>query len=241
MMKPPLVYIILGLEGSGRRDLCAQLAREAFDPNYSCVTLVQANEPEAGGALLAKLAEVEQYEHIEQIELPDSEVVLLVAPGQMSPADSIEAFYQLLKRYRLSPASIIAVYHCALLATHPKPLEPWYQACAHFADKILLGRREGVPQRAMSSITQQLDQAHYPAIVQLVKKGRVEQPELTVDDQPRRLSQLFDAADAIDALDLDETTLPDGPIELGGLHDPYLERHPSGERVLRIPEVSGLF
>ena len=250
----PLVYLILGAAGSGRREIVADLidgglaagsAGQPFDlaqSRQSALALLPANE-QAGEAdarlgLLARWAWIDG--RIESPDLAGATHVFLFTDGRRNPVDQVEAFQAWLAASGGELARILCVIHCGLVAQH-KELLAWYDACVHFADVVLLNRREGVPNKWMSDFQARYAAQFLPCLFELVKAGRVENPALILEPQARRMSHVFDeepnwevtSADGEEEDEADEEEITAQPEE-----DPYLQRRAGGRRVKEIPDVA---
>ncbi len=238
----PLVYLILGAAGSGRREIVADLIEGGLGPGERALVLLPADEPP--GPADARLGTVARWSWtdgtIESPLLAGATHVFLVVDGRRNPVDQIEAVPPWLVANGGALARIVCVIDCALAERH-RPLRAWFDACVHFADVVLLNKRAGLPNKWLSDF-----QAHYaaqflPSLFEPVKAGRVRNPALILEPQARRLSHFFDeetdwevtgdAEDAGGGEGEEEVTVE--PIE-----DPYLQRRPGGRRVKEIPDVA---
>ncbi len=238
----PLVYLILGAAGSGRREIVADLIEGGLGAGDRPLVLLPAEEPPAAAdARLGPVARWSWTDHrIDSPALGGATHVFLVVDGRRNPVDQVEAFLPWLAASGGALARIVCVIDCALAERHP-PLRAWFDACVHFADVVLLARRAGLPNKWLSDF-----QAHYaaqflPSLFEPVKAGRVRNPALILEPQARRLSHFFDeetdweitgsSEDAGDVEGEEEVTVT--PVE-----DPYLQRRPGGRRVKEIPDVA---
>jgi hypothetical protein len=250
----PLVYLILGAAGSGRREIVADLidgglaagsAGQPFDlaqSRQSALTLLPAGEQ--AGAADARLGSLARWAwndgRIESPDLAGATHVFLFTDGRRNPVDQVEAFQAWLAASGGELARILCVIHCGLVTRH-KELLAWYDACVHFADVVLLNRREGVPNKWMSDFQGRYAAQFLPCLFELVKAGRVENPALILEPQARRMSHVFDeepnwevtSADGEEEDEADEEEITAQPEE-----DPYLQRRAGGRRVKEIPDVA---
>ena len=250
----PLVYLILGAAGSGRREIVADLidgglaagsAGQPFDlaqSRQSALALLPAGEQ--AGAADARLGSLARWAwtdgRIESPDLAGATHVFLFTDGRRNPVDQVEAFQAWLAASGGELARILCVIHCGLVAQH-KELLAWYDACVHFADVVLLNRREGVPNKWMSDFQARYAAQFLPCLFELVKAGRVENPALILEPQARRMSHVFDeepnwevtSADGEEEDEADEEEITAQPEE-----DPYLQRRAGGRRVKEIPDVA---
>jgi len=236
----PLVYLILGAAGSGRREVVADLIEGGLGAEDRALVIPAAGE--APAAADAKLSIPGRWRREgERMEAPSIEGathVFVIADGRANPIDQIEAFRGWVGMSGGELARIICVIDCGLAAKHP-PLRAWFDACVHFADVVLLNRREGIENKWMSDF-----QAHYtaqflPCLFELVKAGHVRNPALILEPQPRRLSHVFDEEqDWVVTGDDEEEAEGDEEIEAHPEEDPYLVRRPGGRRVKEIPDIA---
>ena len=250
----PLVYLILGAAGSGRREIVADLiagglaagsAGQPFDlaqSRQSALTLLPAGEQ--AGAADARLGSLARWAwndgRIESPDLAGATHVFLFTDGRRNPVDQVEAFQAWLAASGGELARILCVIHCGLVARH-KELLAWYDACVHFADVVLLNRREGVPNKWMSDFQGRYAAQFLPCLFELVKAGRVENPALILEPQARRMSHVFDEEPnwEVTSADGDEEDEADGEeITAQPEEDPYLQRRAGGRRVKEIPDVA---
>jgi hypothetical protein len=243
----PLVYLILGAAGSGRREILADLAADGLSPDERAAVLLPAAEPAApedarlpglgrwrweGGAIIA--------------DLPmDCERVFLVLDGRQNPIDQVEAFKAWLDARGQTLARSICIVSCQLAERHPALLA-WFEACVHFSDVVLLSRREGVENRWVSGFQAHFKDQFYPCLFELVREGRVRNPALVLEPQARRMSQAFEEeqdwifhnaeGEEIDEEDITEDE--EEEIEATQAVDPYFERRLGGRRVKEIPDIA---
>ncbi len=250
----PVVYLVLGAPGSGRREIVADLIDGGLDAAEIPVVFVAAGEADADAAV--SRAQVVNWEWQDGADRPiavdwpaEGRTGFFIVEGLRNPVDQIEAFKPWLVAQGVELARVICVYHCALVAEHER-LRVWYDACVHFADIVLLNHREGVENKWISDLRTRFHKACLPCLVEMVKKGRVANPALVLDQQVRRFSHWFDDDDNAWAglIDADtEIVIEDEPgqAEPGDKddldldeEDPYLARHPSGRRVKDIPDMA---
>lgn len=250
----PLVYVILGASGSGRREVLADLIGDGLDPDESAVVLLA--EGEAADPRDAKLGRVVRWRWLGEggISVPEDALagathVFFMTDGRANPVDQIEAFKPWLDASGGELARIITVVNCQLAEKH-RALVPWFEACIHFSDAVLLARREGVANKWISDFQAIFKKKFYPCLFEFVKDGRVKNPPLLLEPQARRMSHLFDEpewlVDGVDAEepvemgegDEDEGVVLEEEVEVTQAVDPYLERRAGGRRAIELPEVA---
>jgi len=141
-------------------------------------------------------------------------------------------------------ARVLAVVNCQLAEKNP-PLLAWYEACVHFADVVLLNKREGVANKWFSDFQAHFKKLFLPCLFELVKGGRVKNPALVLVPEARRMSHFLDAeqdwifTDAEgEVIDEEEEAEGDEEIEATPEEDPYFVRDAAGRRVKKIPDIA---
>lgn len=240
----PLVYLILGAAGSGRREVLCDLIENGLDENERPAVLLSANEAsDAADAALPAVARWSAEGDVsESAALAEATHVFFVADGRGNPADQVEAFQAWLQTSGGELARVLCVVNCQLAEQNP-PLLAWYDACVHFADVVLLNRREGVANKWMSDFQNRYREQFYPALFELVKGGRVKNPALILEPEARRITHVFDEQEWIatdeTGEEIDEAEQEDGEeVELELKEDPYLERRQGGRRVRELPDIA---
>ena len=233
------LYLLLGLPDSGRREILMDFASEC-----SCSILLPDAEPAHPlDAQLSNLASIcswrwENDSLIMGVEFPDDiEAIFLIADANLDPADQIEATKGFLELHGLTLGRIITVVHCGLAEANPE-LFSWHQGCIHFSDVVLLNRREEVSQKWMREFLDGFRQKRFPCFFEFVKKGRVDNPPHVLDPTPRRLSLFFDRGE--DQFVSDEEVEDDSIDSDDPDEDPYLAKHPSGQRRKPLPDVRSI-
>lgn len=246
MAEKPLVYLILGAAGSGRREVVAKLIADGFDgPAGLAVLLAESEAPDAFDAQLPALARWKATDDIITAEWPgEAGTVFFITDGRRNPVEQIEAFKTWLEARGAELARVYTVVNCQLAEKHPALLA-WYEACVHFSDVVLLNRRDGVANKWLSDFRTHFEKQFVPCLFELVKAGQVKNPALVLDEQARRLSHLFDAeqdwifTDAEgEVIDEEEESEGEEEIEATPEEDIYLVRDAAGRRVKRIPEIA---
>ena len=239
----PMVYFILGLPGSGRAEVVGHLIEDGL-PEGTAVTVYHALGDEPPAALADRPGTtLRPYAWLDgkmnrtgtPVAADESETVFIFADGWASPIDQLEALPSWLTERGWKLTRIILVVHCALAAAHPEVAE-WHAACGHFADCLLLNRREGLPNAWVQEFRRKFTEECHPGLFAFVKNGRVDNALLILFPEPRRLSLVFDELDPMD--DLDEDDLPEDLTTLENKPDPYFERSPSGQRRKPVPDVT---
>lgn len=249
MSEKPLVYVILGAAGSGRREVLADLASEFIeDGSPSCVLLSETEKPDPFDDKLGGVTRWtwDPQGFIVAVLPAGAETIFFVTDGRMNPVDQMEALKPWIDGQGAELGRILLVVDCKLAESHP-PLIAWYEACVHFADVVLLGKREGIPNKWISDFQARFADLHYPCLFEFIKGGRVKNPALILSPVPRRMSHVFeDEQDwiIIDDVEEDEDEeLVEGAeteeeIEIAPAEDPYFARRMGGRRVKEIPDIA---
>jgi hypothetical protein len=246
-MPSPLIYLILGAAGSGRREILADLIDGGLgEGDHAAVLLAEAEAPDPADAKLTSVSRwrMTPDEIIEAPLPPEATHVFFVVDGRQGPMDQIEAFKLWLDAQGHELARILCIVNCQLAEKNP-PLLAWFEACVHFADIVLLSRREGVDNKWLTGFLAHFHDKFYPCLFELVKGGRVKNPRLILEPQARRMSHVFDEeqdwiftnAEGEEIDEQEETDDEDG-VEVTPEEDPYLALDASGRRSKRIPDIA---
>ena len=189
----PLVYVILGAAGSGRREVLADLIAGGLSEGERAAVLLSTGENASGHD--AKLTDVTRWAWrdgvIDAARTEGAPHIFFVTDGRLNPVDQIEQLSVWIAAVGGELGRIITVVNCRLAEQHAALL-PWYEACIHFSDIALLHQREGVANKWMSEFQTHFKKLYYPCLFEVVKAGRVKNPLVVLDPQARRMSHLFD-------------------------------------------------
>jgi len=242
----PLVYLVLGPTGSGRREVLADLIEGGLAEGERAFVLLPQAEP--AGPEDARLPNAGRWKALESgiaAEFP-AEIthVFVVSDGRRNPVEQLEAFKLWIDANGAELGRILCVVNCRLAEMNP-PLQAWFDACLHFSDVALLNRREGVANKWFSDYVARCERLFHPCLFEIVKAGRVKNPALVLDPQARRVSHAFDAeqdwlvtdgeGDEIDEQDEAEN---EDEVEIAPEEDPYLIRDATGRHAKRIPDIA---
>jgi hypothetical protein len=242
----PLVYLILGAPGSGRRQILVDLIEGGLDTADRPAVMLE--EGDSADEFEAKLPNVSRWHWQDNAisgALPDDAThVFFVTSGRVSPVDQVEAFGPWLDAQGGELARSLCIVNCQLAEKHP-PLLAWYEACVHFADVVLLNRREGVENKWVSNFLTHFKKLFYPCIFETVKAGRVKNPALILEPEARRMTHFFDEEqDWIvtnaegEVVDEEDETTEDEELEAKPEEDPYFQRRSEGGRRLKeVPDI----
>ena len=238
MPVPPKVYIVFGITGSERRANLCDLIENGLTENTPALYFKPVGEPE--DHFDSTLSTMEHLQTVEwelqeckvkhaRIEAP-AEAIFFLTPGNADPADAAEAIKAWSDNNACQIARCVTLIHCHFLQANPAAL-PWFEACIHFSDFVLLARRENTSPKWIKDFQNQFIKAHNPSRFELVKKGRSPNPKELLIPEARRLSLFFDELISIEE-DEFEDALPDDRKP-----DKYIERLESGRRAYPIPDI----
>jgi hypothetical protein len=238
----PLVYLILGSAGSGRRQVLSDLIEGGLgEADRPAVLLSSTEWPDP---VDAKLPNASRWtlapENQVEAEMPANAThVFIVFDGRLNPVDQIEGFKAWLGDRATEVARVLCVVNCQLLEKTPK-LFAWYEACIHFTDIVLLNNRDGVPNKWIGDFKGKFEHKFYPCLFEFVKEGSVKNPALVLAPVARRMSHVFDEQEWIaeDEEDDEEEQEEGEEVEMKAAEDPYLERRNGGRRVHEIPNIA---
>lgn len=244
----PLVYLVLGASGSGRRQIIADLIDAGLEPtDRAAVILADDEAPDEFDSKLPQVSRWSWVENTVQATMPaDATHVFFVAGGRRSQVDQTEAFKAWLDGHGAQLARAFCVVNCQLAEKNP-PLLAWYEACVHFADVVLLNRREGVENKWLSDFLAHFNKQYYPCVFEIVKAGRVKNPALVLEPEARRMTHVFDEeqdwiitneeGEEVDeeSDDIDESD----ELQAKPEEDPYFARRSEGgRRVKELPDIT---
>ncbi len=255
-IQKPLLYILLGATGSGRRELLADWLEETADQANETLVLLAAEEPASPHDV--KLGRVSRWQWMDREivpfgaeTVPAMKRIFWLADGRGNPVDQLEVLKAWIKASGLELARIYCVVNCQLAEKHPALLQ-WYDACVHFSDVTLLAKREGVANKWMSDFKGRYENQHIPCLFELVKQGRVKNPAMILHPEARRMSQYFDE-NAWDDIDLEGVEIgvddEEEPLDEAALKeaeedgegpppkDIYFELRAGGRRVIELPDI----
>lgn len=245
----PLVYLILGATGSGRREIVADLIEGGLAAEDRAAVLLPAGEAEnPHDASLPGVARWVWKDGTIAATLPaGANRVFFITDGARSAVDQIEVFKPWLDAQGGELARVLCVIHIQLAARHPALLA-WFEACIHFSDVVFLNQREGVGNKWLSGFLGHFKKQFVPCLFEPVKAGHVTNPALILEPQARRLSQVFDEeqdwvftnADGEEVDELEEDGEEDEEIEAKPAEDPYFARRHGGRRVKELPDIAAI-
>lgn len=253
------LYVILGVANSGRREIVANLLRETLEPDERACVYLSINEPESDGDdILAKqkVLEVAEYSSVAEIVSDDGpshgafNAVVIILDGTREPTGALESLSELLREGdSLELARILGVVHCRMANMLPEA-KTYFDGVVHFSDVVLLNCREGVSNKWMDDYQKAFERERIPSLFEMVKRGRVNQPQAILFPEARRLTHIFDddsdlAGDADEEwgeVEYDHDGVDGVPIEEAPESgaDPYLDAHDDGRRKKPLPDPKAL-
>jgi hypothetical protein len=245
----PLVYLILGAAGSGRREIVADLIEGGLAPADRAAVML--SDAENASASDARLPQVARWTWTDEGTIAgalpaDATHVFFFLHGRRNPVDQLEVLRAWVEAQGGQVARVISIVDVQLAAKNP-PLLAWFEACIHFSDVVLLNKREGVENKWISDFQTHFKKQFFPCLFEFVKEGRVKNPALVLEPQARRVSQVFDEeqdwiftnAEGEEIDEQEETgDDEDDEIEAKPAEDPYFERRNGGRRVKEIPDIA---
>ena len=239
----PLVYLIFGIPNSGRREVIFDLIEGGIPETEQVIYL----RPE-GEAACAYDEQIESLDNVSVVgwKLNDSIVthdkisvapkkILFLAPGLSDPSDCAEGLKTWSDHNNCQIARLITVTNCHFLSLNPGA-KPWFDACIHFSDVVLLNRREEAGNKWVKGFETAYKKACIPARFVMVKKGRVSNPAEVLYPETRRVSLYFDELLPIEDDECQDEQRPDDTKV-----DAYIERLESGHRSKPILEIAKFF
>lgn len=240
--QPPLVYLIYGITGSGRREVLFDLIDGGLEGKEQ--VLYFRPEGEAASPFDEQLEAIDTVSIVDW-KLSDAKVthgeisaapekIIFLAPGNSDPADAAEAVKTWTELNNCQMARVITVVHCAFLSEN-SAAQAWFDACIHFSDIVLLNRREDVNNKWVRAFEIGYQKQFSPARFIMVKKGRVANPLEVLEPEARRLSLYFDELIPIEDDEFEDDEQPEDTKP-----DKYIERLESGQRAYRVPDIQKL-
>lgn len=239
MNDSPLVYVVFGISGSGRRAITFDLIQGGLDKDSKVLYFRPEDEAtspddaffeEAGNVTVTKWQLEGARAVHEKIEAsPDT--VFFLAPGNSDPADVAEAVQSWSARNHCTIARLLTVVDCGFLKQKPEA-RAWFDACIHFSDIVLLNRREAADNKWIRQFEEEYTKSHCPSRFLPIKKNRATNPAEVLFPEARRTSLYFDELIPIEEDEFEE----DAPEDLKP--DRYIERLESGQRAYPIPSIA---
>lgn len=240
-MSKPVVYLFLGCKGSDQFRVLADLIefgteKEEVSALYHAVG--DAEDVSSDFKVKHREAKVAAYEIVDgRLDLSvaeGAELVFITADGEADPTNLVEAFHAWLPESGCELGRVVTVLHCDL-AVRQKVAFDWFECCIHFSDIVLLSRREKVSNKEMKLYLDHYEEECYPCLWEYVKKGRVSNPSLVLDTQPRRITRIFDEPEFFD--DDEEEDELEEDIAGDVTKDRFLKQASGGRRAVELPDI----
>lgn len=242
-MAKPLVYLVLGCKGSEQFRVVADLVEFGTGKEEKTALFHSvADAAEVAEDFSVKHREVNVAEYSLQegrlgLSVDEgTDLVFIAADGVSDPSDYVEAFHGWLPESGCELARVITVLHSDL-AIGNKAASEWFECCIHFSDVVLLARRQKVGNKEMKVFLDHYEEECFPCLWEYVKKGRVGNPSLVLDTQPRRISRIFDEPEVFDDEE-DEEFDEEEDIAGDVTRDPFLKTVSGGQRARELPNIS---
>lgn len=239
----PLVYVVLGTPGAGRRAVVRDLVENGLEPAARArVLLAEGEAADPADELLGGLGHVEVRRWrwagpgFPVGAARGVDCLFLLADPRVSVVDQLEALKPWLAEEGAELGRVLTVVDCGL-AEKTAALLPWFDACIHFSDVVFLARREGVANKWLSDFTARYRDQFYPCHFLPLKKKDLENPALVLDPTPRRVSQYFEEEVVLPDVEIETDDDEDEEDEDAPVEDPYLERMRGGRRVKEVPDL----
>lgn len=241
-MAAPVVYLILGSKGTSQFQVVSDLIDFGAAKDENALVYCSSNdksEADAEFKVRSREATLETYEWDGEslsIKVPEeSDLVFIVADGLADPADFVEAFHAWLPTSGCELGRIITVLNSEMAIARHEAFA-WYDCCIHFSDVVLLAKRENVGNKQMKDFLDHYEEECFPCLFEYVKKGRVSNPSLVLETQPRRISRIFDEPEVFE--DDEEAEIQEEEIAGDPTKDSYLKRVAGGRRERPLPKIS---
>ena len=117
----------------------------------------------------------------------------------------------------------------------------WYECCFHFSDLVIVDEFKNLPLSWLKEFRNEFSTKCYPCIIENTKKGRLHDLYLVMDNQVRRISQVFEESDDLyfdeeDEIEEDEVLEEKESLNQSAT-DPFFERSIDGRRSKPVPEL----
>lgn len=248
------LYVVLGAGPSDRAALTAHLIEHGLEPGEGPFT-VYATARDLGGSERAR-ADLEAHARTTVVtvpegtftgggvlpRVPESGTVFFLSDGSGDPVDQIETLRAWMDANDLKLARIFTVVDCALLAANPGAT-PWYDACIHFSDVVLLGNRADVSKKWVRGLEERLRREALPCHTAYLKAGgKVDAPAELLYPEARRISQFFDPVEedaALVGLEIEgDEPEEEEEGEADPRNDPFLARTEQGHRIRNLVDIT---
>lgn len=239
----PLVYLIFGTPGSGRRLIVDDLAANGLGEGDKPVLLAaQGDEPRGAKIPVSGWSWKDKAIH-GAIPAGATHVFLLADP-RVNPVDQVESLLSWLGVNGAKIGRVFSVVDCQFGHAHPQLL-PWFEACVHFSDVVFLTNTAGAPGSWITEFEKHFKGKYFPCLFERLSKGVVANPALVLETPALRMTPAFEddfslagppeySTNFDDDEDDDAEDQEDEPLV-----DPYLARNRGGgNRVIEVPDIT---
>ncbi len=241
-MATPYVYLILGCKGTGQFQILSDLIDFGADKDEKSLVYCSSNDKsdaDADFAIRTREATLVAYEWdggtLDLRIDGDEDLVFVVADGLSDPADFVEAFHAWLAGNGCELGRVMTVLHSELAIARHEAFA-WFDCCIHFSDVVLMNKRENVSNKDMKKFLDHYEEECFPCLFEYVKKGRVPNPSLLLETQPRRITRIFDEPEIFE--DDDEEEELEEEVAGDPTKDAFLKRISGGRRERRLPRIA---
>ncbi len=232
------VYLVLGALGAGRRSAVVDLLEGGLFSGTS--VSIYCPEHEKSFPTLDEDVQIDLNLHswkwqegqiIASEPVEGATAIFFILSGTESPVDALEKMPEWLKKNELMLTRIITVLDCKQ-AQNQADWKPWYEACIHFSDVVLLRHEQGhVAHSWLEPFLEHYSKSYYPCLWLRIKQEGLENPALVLDSSVRRMSHAFD--EPLDSSHFEgeegNNVEEDRSAESEDL-EPYFVRLPNGQR-----------
>ena len=249
-MADPIVYLILGSRGAGRRSVITDLIEFGTEEAEKSLVALSAEEPNTSAFEVrkreVKTVECSLVDRALDFEVPNgTNMIFVMADGAQSPAEFVYSFFLWIKKTGYELGRVLTVLDCELMSEH-KDLDGWFDCCIHFSDIVLLSNRQNVSNKWVGELKDEYNKKRcFPCLFEYVKKGRLANPALALSPETRRISMVFEAEEPetefVEYAEDDEEELIEEELEPSIAGDPekdaYLKFVVSAKKESPIPDI----
>lgn len=223
--------LVLGSPCPARLEVAEDLARFGWPEGVATEILLPSGESGEGRRWSLESGAA-------RLPAAEGKAAVMLTDGRVSQVDQLEAIFRDAPAAGWTVRRIVTVVDLPFLHRRPA-LEPWFRACGHFSDAVVLAGRADVPNAWFSDLQRGWDDTLGPCLrVTLPRAGGLPRPAEIIEGEPRRMSLVLDDLDAVDEMEFDEDNLPEEPFDLVRPPDPYFERDPAGRRTRHLPDIA---
>lgn len=178
--------------------------------------------------------EFQPIEKLEEMKLSDSSEVPLIflIPTEQAFIESIHRLYRLRECFKFQIIKIIGWINENYFNQQNETL---LSAIAHFSDLLLIDNSKAIPREMLKTFVERIKHKEcYPLVMKTLTRPDASKITELFDDQPRRMTFIFDDIDPIDLID--ESMVDQGPFTIPTLDqcDPYLKVDEQGHYLIPV-------